>query len=54
MRSPRQLHHDTKCTITLDERLETEHAEYDLVAYEYIAGSVAKVFVELRAFFRRI
>ena len=45
MRSPRQLHHEQKCTITLDDRLETEHAGYDLVGYEYVTVFVAIVFV---------
>lgn len=37
MRSPRQLHHKRSVRIVLDNRLETEHAEYDPVAYEYVA-----------------
>jgi hypothetical protein len=37
MRSPRQLHHERSVRIVLDNRLETEHAEYDPVTYEYIA-----------------
>jgi hypothetical protein len=36
MRSPRQLHHERSVRIALDNRLETEHAEYDPVAYGYI------------------
>jgi hypothetical protein len=42
--------YDNNWTIALD----TEHAEYDSVAYEYISFCSDSIYVELRAFFRRI
>jgi hypothetical protein len=54
MRSPRQLHHERSVRTVLDNRLETEHAEYDPVTYENITVYSDSIHVELGPFFRRI